>query len=361
MNKEEIQKKAFSKIDFEGINGIEMSMGTGKTRLGLNYCTHLLSKDINRKILIVYPNNSIKESWKEEIEKIGFKYKTNLTFSTYLSVKKYNQKDFYAVICDESHSITESSYKFLKEYKRILGLTGTPITNTYSDKFYYFKSLFPAKFTYLISEAVEDEILNNFNLHLHYLELSKTKDIQVNFNKGSFYTSEYDQYRSLTKKLDTATGYIKDRYVMSRLLLLKNFKTKLNYVKKLVKTLDNKTIVFTPSIEFANDISDCRVHSKEKNSKECLASFMRGDTKLLSCVEQLSMGITIPNLKSAIVMHSYASEVRLPQKLGRILRLNPDEVSDLHILVYKDTKDSEWLNEAIKLLNPKTLTIHENK
>jgi superfamily II DNA or RNA helicase len=38
------------------------------------------------------------------------------------------------------------------------------------------------------------------------------------------------------------------------------------------------------------------------------------------------------------------------QRLGRLLRLNPDEKAIIHILCYEDTVDEAWVNQALREL-----------
>jgi superfamily II DNA or RNA helicase len=63
---------------------------------------------------------------------------------------------------------------------------------------------------------------------------------------------------------------------------------------------------------------------------------------------QLNEGVNIPNLKQGIIMHSYGNERKSAQRLGRLLRLNPDEKSVVHILCYEDTVDETWVKKALE-------------
>jgi len=47
-------------------------------------------------------------------------------------------------------------------------------------------------------------------------------------------------------------------------------------------------------------------------------------------------------------MHAYANEKKLAQKIGRFLRLNPNNTSIIHILCYEDTIDVQWMKSALK-------------
>jgi superfamily II DNA or RNA helicase len=55
-------------------------------------------------------------------------------------------------------------------------------------------------------------------------------------------------------------------------------------------------------------------------------------------------------------MHAYGNERKSAQRIGRLLRLNPDDVSTTHVLCYKDTIDEEWVRSALEGLDPEKIT-----
>lgn len=67
----------------------------------------------------------------------------------------------------------------------------------------------------------------------------------------------------------------------------------------------------------------------------------------LSCVLQLSEGITIPELKRGIILHAYGNNRKSSQRIGRLLRLNPNETSEIHILCYRNTIDEKWVSDSL--------------
>ena len=76
-----------------------------------------------------------------------------------------------------------------------------------------------------------------------------------------------------------------------------------------------------------------------------------GSITKLSAVEKLSEGVTVPNLKTGIIMHAYANNRKASQKIGRLLRLNPDDVATVHILCYYNSIDRQWVESALKHLD----------
>jgi superfamily II DNA or RNA helicase len=63
---------------------------------------------------------------------------------------------------------------------------------------------------------------------------------------------------------------------------------------------------------------------------------------------QLNEGVNIPNLKQGIIMHAYGNERKAAQRIGRLLRLNPDDKAIVHVLCYKDTIDEKWVTDALE-------------
>ena len=62
-------------------------------------------------------------------------------------------------------------------------------------------------------------------------------------------------------------------------------------------------------------------------------------------------GVNIPNLRAGIIMHAYGNERKSNQRIGRLLRLNPDDTAVVHILCYKNTIDEKWVEDALKDLD----------
>jgi superfamily II DNA or RNA helicase len=76
--------------------------------------------------------------------------------------------------------------------------------------------------------------------------------------------------------------------------------------------------------------------------------FKNDKIEKLSCVLQLNEGVNIPNLRAGIIMHSYGNERKSSQRIGRLLRLNPDETAIVHVLCYAGTVDEKWVDSALK-------------
>ena len=127
-----------------------------------------------------------------------------------------------------------------------------------------------------------------------------------------------------------------------------NFQTKEIYAKKLFDSITDKCLLFANTKEQADKLCRHSYHSGNASSEENLEQFKLGKINKLSAVLQLNEGVNIPDLKSCIILHSYSSNTKTAQRLGRALRLNPNDTAHVHILVYKNTIDEEWTKQALK-------------
>jgi superfamily II DNA or RNA helicase len=129
------------------------------------------------------------------------------------------------------------------------------------------------------------------------------------------------------------------------------FNTKEVYTKKLLDDIEDKCIVFANTQNQAERICRHSYHSKNEDSEDNLNKFKKGDITKLSCVLQLNEGVNIPELRAGIIMHAYGNERKSNQRIGRLLRLNPEDTAIIHILCYKNTVDESWVKSALKDLD----------
>ena len=134
-----------------------------------------------------------------------------------------------------------------------------------------------------------------------------------------------------------------------------DFKTKEEYAKNLLDDIDEKCIVFANTQAQADRICSYSVHAGNEEADENLQKFKKGEIERLSCVLQLNEGVNIPNLRVGIILHAYGNERKSNQRIGRLLRLNPNETSTIHILCYKNTVDEEWVTKALQDLDEKKI------
>tara|TARA_R110000796_G_scaffold195104_3_gene311595 strand:+ start:126 stop:1223 length:1098 start_codon:yes stop_codon:yes gene_type:complete len=350
--KDTVQEKCLIEISKYSRCSAAISMGVGKTRIAIKDMQSNYHKDI--KVLVAVPKLSIIKSWSEELKKLNLeRYEDNITYTTYRSINKVNN-NYDIVYLDECHNVLPSHLPFLDKHKgRIIGLTGTPIKDTLSVKYHMHQKFFPVKYVFTVDDATDSNILNDYRVIIHELNLSElTTHKKKKKNGGQWFTSEVNDYMYHTKRVDEANpGKQKQFASILRMKALMSYTTKDKYVKSLLNRISSKCIVFANTHEQADKLCKHSYHSSNKNSEDNLKLFSEGTIKTLSCVLQLSEGVTIPDLKQGIIMHSYGNERKSAQRIGRLLRLNPDDTAICHILCYKGTKDEEWLNQALKNFN----------
>ncbi len=359
-NRDAIQNDANDLIRPETKSGLSVCMGVGKTLIGLRDQTAQYT-DIS-KFLVVAPKKSIFQSWEDERQKWGMIYlKDHTDESTYRSLTKQSF-DYDTVYLDECHSLTPAHEQWLDDYLaqggRIVGLTGTYPNNAYSDKGKLCRKFCPLVYTYGINDAIRDGILNDYRITIHLLSIGSNKTVKKSGKFGDYFTSEkadYDYWTNriaaLDQKREMGLHYNKGHLMQARLQRMKamhGYPSKAAYAKKLLTSKKEKTILFTPLIKDAKNICEHSYHSKNPNSEENLDAFKKGEILNLSTVEQIAEGITIPNLKNGIITNTYSNNRKASQKIGRMLRLNPDDTCHIDILCYIDTVDVDWVQSALE-------------
>lgn len=363
-NRKIIQDKGYDlSVDNKRV-GLGISMGVGKTLIGIRNMNfiHTRLKSVNKepKFLVVAPKKSIFKAWVDELHKHGLEHLEEfITFSTYRSINKQDN-DYNCVYLDECHNLLYSHKPFLDNFSgRILGLTGTPPKYKGTEKFIMIEQYCPIKYTYVVDDAVEDNILNDYKIYIHSVSLSNRKDIQVKTKKFNFTTDEVSNYKYCTKRIEEALSPKQQQITrVMRMSAMKGYKSKEKYVADLLNFIDGKCLIFASTIDQSNRVCEHSYNSKNSDSinGQNIDDFEKGVISTLSCVEQLSEGANIDGLKTVIIMHAYGNEKKLAQRLGRALRLKPDETAIIHVLMYEDTIDEKWVHDAISDFDSSKIT-----
>jgi len=350
MDRDKVQAEALKRTI--GINrcGLGLATGVGKTLVALNHLENNYSPLLN--ILVVAPKLSIFDSWRAEARKFDKeKLLARATFTTYLSLNKQDPKDFDIVYLDECHSLLDSHREFLNNYNgKILGLTGTPPKYHKSEKGRLVDQFCPIVYEFVTDSAVDNNILNDYQIIVHELELSTKNNYLVEMKNKSFKTSEQKNYGYWCNRIDTGAGSMHILRIM-RMKAMKEYPSKEQYAKLLFNSIDDKCIMFANTQEQADRLCDHSYHSKNPDSEDNLELFKEGTITKLSSVMQLNEGVNISNLRQGIIMHAYGNERKSAQRIGRLLRLNPDEKAIVHILCYKHTIDEKWVKTALEGLD----------
>jgi superfamily II DNA or RNA helicase len=361
-SRELIQKEALEIAKKHNRCGLAVSMGVGKTYIGLMHMDWYL-REINKdaEFLVVAPKKSIFTSWFDEMDKHGFSHlKDRVVVTTYLSLNKQSL-EYDVIYLDECHSLLYSHEFWLTSYGgKIVGLTGTPPRHKNSEKGEMVSKFCPIKYTYKIDEAVGDKILNDYRIIVHPVNLSKLNTYKVETKTKVFFTSEDANYRYWTNVLNRADNPKSEQYFrIARMRAIMEYPTKERYALKLANSIEGKCIIFCNTQDQADRMCTHSYHANNPSSEENLQLFKEGKIDRLSCVLQLSEGINIPNLKNAIIMHAYGNERKSSQRIGRVCRLSPDELAHVHILMYPNTIDEKWVEKALDDFDSEKITYRD--
>jgi len=347
MNQKDIlQEEALVAVGSQKYAGVDMGTGTGKTMLGLKHMTRLYNEGV---LFLVVAPKSIHLEWVNQAQQNGFEFLIpHIQFTTYLSL--YKQKHhFDYVYFDECHNAKSKHADWIRVYNGpVLGMTGTYPRYANSDAGMVASEFFPKVYTFNIKEGVENNILNNYKIYIHQLDLNKAKTIKTK----SGYMSEQNSYDMYTRAVDNSKPAQSMMKRIMRMKAIQSFETKVTYAKALLNLQTDKTLLFADFTDQADRLCDHSYHSKNSESKKNLQMFKDGEITKLSSVLQIAEGANIPNLRVGIIMHAYANEKKLRQKIGRFLRLAPNDTAIIHILCYKNTVDKEWLKKALLDFEP---------
>jgi superfamily II DNA or RNA helicase len=347
MTKDEVQLEALESTKGKQKCSVVLGTGVGKTLVGLNHIEQ--NTTALMKVLVVAPKKSIFLSWKDDAEKFDKQdLLDRMVFTTYLSLNKHNPNDYNIVYLDEMHSLLDSHRGFLQLYKgKILGLTGTPPKTGYSEKGKLVHEFCPVVYTFKTDEGVENGILNDYQIIVHKINLSTEKNYLVKMANNQFMTDEESNYIYWSRRIDVGSGNMHMLRVM-RMKAMMEYPSKEKYTKKLMESINTKCIVFANTQAQADKLCDYSYHSNNPDSNANLEEFKAGNITKLSTVLQLSEGVNIPDLKQGIIMHAYGNERKASQRIGRLLRLNPNDKSIVHILCYVGTIDEKWVTDALE-------------
>ena len=355
--REQVQLEALESTVKHDRVGCHLSMGVGKTLIGLRHMANEYAAG-KRKFLVVAPKKAIFQSWKDDAAKFEMDYLLEcITFTTYLSLSKQTT-DFDCIYLDECHSLLYSHDFYLSMYPgKILGLTGTPPRFRNSEKGEMVYKYCPIGYTYITDDAVDDNILNDYKIIVHMIPLGTTRTHKVEKKTGGFFmTTEKDNYEYWSKRIGESFNFKQQQiFRIMRMQALMQFKSKENYAKNLMEMIDGKCLVFCNTTEQADRVCKHSYHSKNPDSESNLEQFKAGEIELLSCVQQLNEGVNIPDLQYGIILHSYSNERKSAQRLGRLLRLSPDKKAIVHVLVYENTVDEQWVQDALSDLDPEKI------
>ncbi len=341
----------------------------GKTRIIIEFLKRIKPKSV----LWVTPSAVLAETGiKEEFSKWGAKRLIKkLITSTYSSLTKI-KGEYDQIILDEEQTLTSLTGDHLLNHiiGPIISMTGTPSKDPIKQS-YLTQLKLDILIDLSIDEAVDIGVLRPYEINIVRCYLDNSKKLKLNSKYGTYFSTEYDQYKHYDKKVkeyeelnnryyyhpqsNEIGGKIK-YYINKRADIIRRSSTKIAAAKWFMNSLKGRTLSFAPFIDISQEICDYTYNSKTDLTN--LLKFQNEEVDQLCLVNTGGVGFTYKNLDNLLLMQSDSDKNGLTtQKLSRIL-LNSNknqDVAKIYILCLMNTRDQNWVNSALSNFDKKCI------
>lgn len=370
--KDKVQRKALKAwIKSNKKGSCEIITGLGKTFISLHALYTMPKKD-GKINLFLAETVERKKDLIADIQKYNKIFNRNvlndyiLKFSCYQSAYKWKNKKFGLVICDEiQDQLTPSYFKFhlYNKYDAIIGLSATidksrkyVINDNIYTKIDLLNKIAPICFKYNINKAREEKTTRKLRIVVINNELdSKTKNIPAGSKTKKFFQTEKEAYNYWDKRHKKAwfienmeRQQLEIRITsQKRSNLLFNLPSKIETTKKLINSLNKKTILFGNSLDALLKITPNIINSRNSDEKNNLIrqKFDSNKIKVIGSFKKLKQGANLKSLDNCVIMSFYSSEKDYIQRIGR-LRDNGQE-GTVFIILTKNTQEEIWFSKML--------------
>lgn len=324
---------------------------TGKIRTTLLILEKL--KYLNKRILIVYPDNRIKESWIEDIIKFNYNEQmTNITYCNISSVKNYKDDFFDVLIWDEIHKFSENQAKIMQEVLEncptVIGLSGTINKETEPLLWQYFN--LEILVTYSSKEAIKDGLISNYLINVITVPLD-TK-IKTKNSKGKFLTEKqkYDNYTFVIEQLKRNNKSFM-HLALHRNRILQSSISKINKVKEMLQQ-PGRYLVFTGLSKVADSLNIPSYHSKSKTD-ENIQDFLDKKIDKLALAVTGGIGVSYKNLDGIILSNFTYDSQETSQIIARAMMLDyNDKTANIYIICSTEPAELKKLKASLEDFDP---------
>ena len=375
MLRDKIQKEALAVwLDKGKVGTCEMITGLGKTFVGL-HALHSMPKD-DKIHLFLAETTSREKDLIENVEKYDKIFNTN-TFKTYKvefycyqTVYKWKGKAFGLVIADEIHdglSPEYSKFFFNNKYDALIGLTATVTRDTiYEDSLTGVKytkgklldAIAPVVYQYNMDQGQKDGTARKLDINVIHHRLDEhNKTVKAGSKAKPFMQTEASAYTYWDNQFKRSL-YIDDEEVKSfklrttshkRSRILYDAQSKIPIVKKILDTLNGKTIVFGNSVDSLLKVTPDVVSSRntDKVNDDIRDRFDKGKINVIGSFKKLKQGANLDGLQNCVIMSYYSTEKDIIQRLGR-LRKDGEKIGKVFIILTTGTKEEDWFSKMFE-------------
>lgn len=322
------------------------------TRFGKIRTTILILEKLKPlRVLIAYPDQKIMNSWIADFEEFEFN-RSCVTFTTYLSLKKFVDVEFDIAILDELHLMSPNQINVCKELfevnKTVLGLSGTISKET--ERTLLEELNLPILATYSMEQAIAEGIVTDYEINIIKVPL----DNKIKNQKG--FKTEKQKFNDFSSVIDKMEEEGKDPFFirLARMRLIQKSVAKRFKTKELLKQFENeRVLVFCGTTAIADTLGIPSFHSKSKD-KTIFSKFASGEGSQLAVVKIGNSGVTYLPLNKVIINYFDSNSENLSQKISRAMNFEYDNIQKKAIIyLISSTEDVElrWLKKALEFFD----------
>lgn len=404
MTKEELQIQSLPLIKQSNRVALQWCTGLGKSKAAIDMANYLADKEFEEyeeplNVLLVVAETAHKSNWKIEFDRWGLKT-DNVVMECYASLKKYRNSYWDLVIFDEAHHLgSDLRMDVLTELharniillsatlpdqvmQAVTGVFGEFVTSKVTLKQAIEWGILPAPKVYLIPLTL-DSTYPNCAIIEEWGKKEKRVTYKCKFHERWEYLKNKNKYPNVTLEISCTQqqkyDYLSDQFEYWRSQF---FRTRQEFIKNkwlqvgskrkrflgesktdavrllLHKIQDKRFICFCTSIEQAELLGGKNaIHSKKDNSLDIIDDFNTKKIDNLFAVGMLQEGQNLTDIEAGVIVQLDGQERAFVQKFGRSLRAT-DPIQ--FIFYYKDTRDTEYLENVLEGINKEYITEVDN-
>lgn len=336
---------AYKKANYNGI--VLIPTGSGKGRMMIE-----IAKLLNPKNILYLCNTTLLRdaTFIDELHKWDAAYLLeNMDLCCYQTACKWVGKEYQLLLADEFDAALTPAYikaitnnKF--EHKILVSATLQDAKKRLA------KQIAPIIYELTLNEAISTDVLNNINFYYVNYNLSKEENLA--------YLSFNTRFKNLLNTVRTKSVESQLKWLqIQRKQFLNGLNTSVNVTKWLLQNLrktNEKVLVFCGLSAQADKVCEYTYHNSNNNI-EAFFDFEKGIIKQLAVCDKLDRGINIPDIRHIIHESIGSNKTRLTQRIGRGLRLKPNEYVNVYLLLphyidnwghLKPTIVKQWITDS---------------
>lgn len=382
-------------LDVNKKGTLEACTGFGKTRVALRILKSLDENGDGAKVIV--PTLYLKNQWEERIVDFGINPDVVSVDVVNGVVQDYTSNgityEVELLVADEIHRYAAPEFSKLFEcikYESVLGLSATIPLDYRSE---LVNEVAPIFDRVTLKEALNNDWVSPYIVYSLPVEMTpeereEYKKINSKYNRFfAFFDHKLglvfkvlknaSACRSYANRVKRSPGFIKGqaantlRAMNARKTFLHSLDSKKKVIKQLLDKFDDKLVIcFGQTIEFADDVASMKetarpyhsqikgreiageYHGKDRTKQHFISEFGDPDSpvNVLSTAKALDEGADIPSIDVGIIAAYSSKSLQLIQRIGRVIRKQPDKRAVIVQLYCPDSQEERWLSESQKKL-----------